>query len=164
MKVLKWLDLHFEEFCLTVLLIILTVLITANVIFRYILGSGITWSEAVCRYCLVYSTFFTIGHWVRRSSGISVDFILQIVPKNVAVIMSWIVRVLQVIFFALLLKASISVLQATYQSGTVDGTMGFNMAYIYFACVIGFTNAFIRSIQVIILNLPPFVKKEQEAS
>ena len=101
MKVLKWLDLHFEEACLTVFLIALTVLVTMNVVLRYIFGTGLTWSEAICRYCLVYSTFLTIAHWVRRNSGICVDFILQIVPKQVAAVLKWIVKVLQIVFFFL---------------------------------------------------------------
>lgn len=160
MKALKWVDLHIEEAFLTILLIVLTTLITANVVLRYVFGSGLAWSEAVCRYCLVYSTFFTIGHWVRRENGIAVDYIVQIVPKSVAHILKWIVRVLLIVFFAILFKASISVLQATYAAGTVDGTMGFNMAYIYLACVIGFADALIRSVQVFILNLPMFKKEE----
>ena len=153
MKVLKWLDLHFEELFLTIILIILTCLITMNVILRYVLGTGIAWSEAICRYCLVYSTFFTIGHWIRRENGISVDFVVQIVPQAVRTAFAWIVRVLQVAFFALLFKASITVLKSAFASGTVDGTLGFNMAYIYLACVIGFADALFRSIQVIVLNL-----------
>lgn len=153
MRALKWLDLHFEEIFLTILLIVLTVLIMVNVILRYVLGSGLAWSEAICRYCLVYSTFFTIAHWIRRSNGISVDFIVQIVPKQAATILHSIVLVLQFIFFCMLFMASVRVLKATYASGTVDGSLGFNMAYIYFACVIGFLDALVRSIQVIILNV-----------
>lgn len=153
MKALKWIDLHFEELLLTVILIILSCLITINVVLRYVLGTGLAWSDAVCRYCLVYSTFLTIGHWVRRENGIGVDFIVQIVPPAVRHVFAWIVRIFQLLFFALLLRASIRVLGSTYASGTVDGTMGFNMAYIYLACVIGFADALIRSIQVIVLNL-----------
>lgn len=160
MKVVKWLDLHLEEVCLTAFLIVLTVLVTANVVLRYIFGTGLTWSEAICRYCLVYSTFFTIGHWVRRNNGICVDFVMQIAPTQVTAIMKWIVKILQIVFFFLLFKSSVSVLKATYASGTVDGTLGFNMAYIYFACCIGFFDALIRSIQVTILDLPMMKKKE----
>lgn len=161
MKVLKWLDLHLEEVFLTILLIILTVLMMTNVILRYVLGSGLTWSEAICRYCLVYSTFFTIAHWVRRSNGISVDFIVQIIPKSAAAVLHWIVLIIQVVFFAILFQASIRVLHTTYLAGTVDGSLGFSMAYVYFACVIGFADALVRSIQVIILNLRR--PKKQEA-
>ena len=159
MKVLRWLDLHLEEACLTVCLIVLTVLVTTNVVLRYIFGTGLTWSEAICRYCLVYSTFLTIAHWVRRNSGICVDFVIQIVPKQVASALKWIVKAVQIVFFFLLFKASISVLQTTYASGTVDGTLGFNMAYIYFECCIGFCDALIRSIQVFVLGLPMFKKE-----
>ncbi|HAE45374.1 MAG TPA: TRAP transporter small permease [Lachnospiraceae bacterium] len=160
MKALKWVDLHLEELCLTVLLLVLTCLVTVNVVLRYILGSGLTWSEAICRYCLVYSTFFTIAHWVRRGSGIAVDFVVQLVPKSVADIFGWIVRIIMIAFFAILFKSSISVLKSVYASGTTDGTLGFNMAYIYLACVIGFADALIRSIQVFILELPMFRAKE----
>lgn len=153
MKVLKWLDLHFEECFLTVFLIILTCLITMNVILRYLLSGGIAWSEAVCRYCLVYSTFFTIAHWVRRGSGIAVDLLTQVLPKQIANVFNWIVLTLQVIFFGYLFIASISVFRNTYIAGMRDGTLGFNMAWIYLACCIGFLDALIRSVQVFILKL-----------
>ena len=97
---------------------------------------------------------------MRRNNGICVDFVLQVIPKSAAGILRWIVKILQIAFFFVLFKASISVLQATYASGTVDGTMGFNMAYIYLACCIGFADALIRSIQVFILDLPVMKKKE----
>jgi len=161
MKALKWLDLHFEEMFLTILLIVLTSLMTVNVILRYVMGSGITWSEAICRYCLVYSTFFTIAHWVRRGNGICVDFVLQIAPKSIVDILRWLVYVLQIVFFGFLFISSLRVLSKTYATGTVDGTLGFNMAYIYLACCIGFCDATIRSIQVFILNLPMFNKEDK---
>ena len=160
MSILKWLDDHFEEFFLTIFLIVLTCLVTANVVLRYILGSGITWSEAICRYCLVYSTFFSIAHWVRRSSGIAVDALVQILPSAVQNILHWIVRVIIIVFFAILFKSSIGVLKSVGASGTTDGTLGFSMTYIYFACCIGFLDALVRSIQVFIIDLMNLKKKE----
>lgn len=153
MKILKWIDLHIEEVFLTIFLILLTCLIMANVILRYVFGSGLNWAEAVCRYCLVYSCFFSIAHWVRRSSGICVDALVNILPTNVQDILDWIVRLVMVLFFGALLAASVKVMQDVALSGMIDGTMGFSMRYIYFACCIGFFDAFVRSIQVVILKL-----------
>lgn len=153
MKVLKWIDLHIEEAFLTVFLIALTCLIMANVILRYAFGSGLSWAEAVCRYCLVYSCFFSISHWVRRSSGICVDALVNVLPGGIQDILDWIVRFFMILFFGVLLIASVRVMNDVALSGMIDGTMGFSMRYIYFACCVGFFDAFVRSIQVLVLKL-----------
>ena len=124
MKALKWVDLHLEELCLTVLLLVLTCLVTVNVVLRYILGSGLTWSEAICRYCLVYSTFFTIAHWIRRGSGIAVDFVVQLVPKSVANIFNWIVRIKNKNFWLTVIPALLLLVQVVMNVFGVNLDLG----------------------------------------
>lgn len=60
MKFLRWLDKHFEHVILAILLIVLTFFSFANVIMRYVLKGGISWSDEVCKYSLVLSGFFSV--------------------------------------------------------------------------------------------------------
>ncbi len=162
MKALKWIDLHIEEVFLTIFLIALTCLIMANVILRYVFGSGLNWAEAMCRYCLVYSCFFSIAHWIRRCNGISVDALVNVLPEQVREVLSWIVQFFMIVFFGILLIASVRVMKDVSLSGMIDGTMGFSMSYIYFACCIGFFDALIRSIQVFVIRLTGKDRKEDQ--
>ena len=63
MGIIRWLDRHLEEVLLSIFLIILITLTSVNVVLRYIFNSGLTWSDEVCKYCLIFSGFISIGYW-----------------------------------------------------------------------------------------------------
>lgn len=50
MKVIKWLDKHFEEFFLVLILVSIVLVMLYQIIRRYIFNSSLTWSEEFCRY------------------------------------------------------------------------------------------------------------------
>lgn len=161
MKVLKWLDQNLEEVLLAALLVVLTSLITLNVILRYALGSGITWSEEVCRYTLVFSCFISIPHWVRRGSGIAVDLVVQMAPEKVKKILRICTTTLTLLFFAFLFTASVSLFFSVAATGQRSGAITWlEMKWVYTAPIIGFGLAAIRGIQALGLLLIP---KKKEA-
>ncbi len=149
MKMLKWLDKHVEEALLSVFLLTLIVLTSANVILRYIFNSGLTWSK----YCLIFSGFTSISYWIRNKSGISVDALVQIMPEKVQKGLRIFAQVIVFLFFAWMFKGSISVLQSVAKSGQVSGTLQISMVYIYMAPVLGFGLAVIRVVQVLALDV-----------
>lgn len=52
MKIIKWLDLHFEEFFMVVFLVLITVVSLMQVIVRNIeVIPSLTWAEEFCRFC-----------------------------------------------------------------------------------------------------------------
>lgn len=152
MKVLKWLDLHLEEACLAALLVILTVLTSVNVVLRYVFNSGIVWSDEVCRYCLIFSGFISIGYWIRHKCGICVDALVQSMPKTVQKVLSLIVFVFVFVFFSIMFRSSLRVLEGIRLSGQVSSTLQIPMTYVYSAPILGFGLAVLRIVQVACLN------------
>ena len=152
MKVLRWLDKHFEEALLSVFLLTLIVLTSANVILRYIFNSGLTWSDEISKYCLIFSGFTSISYWIRNKSGICVDALVQILPEKVQKILRILTQVIVFLFFAWMFKGSIRVLQSVAKSGQVSGTLQISMVYIYMAPVLGFGLALIRVIQMLAID------------
>ncbi len=153
MKMLKWLGKHVEEALLSVFLLTLIVLTSANVILRYIFNSGLTWSDEISKYCLIFSGFTSISYWIRNKSGISVDALVQIMPEKVQKGLRIFAQVIVFLFFAWMFKGSISVLQSVAKSGQVSGTLQISMVYIYMAPVLGFGLAVIRVVQVLALDV-----------
>jgi TRAP-type C4-dicarboxylate transport system permease small subunit len=158
MKVLKWLDLHLEEVILTLCLCVLTTLTSTNVVLRYIFNTSLIWSDEICKDCLIYSCFFSIGWWIRRKNGICVDALVQIFHVKVKFFLSCIVQLIIVGFLILAFKASVTVLRGIAASGQVSGTLQISMVYVYITPVAGFGLALFRSVQVLILGL----KKDRE--
>lgn len=153
MNVLKWLDRHLEEALLSIFLLTLILLTSANVILRYIFNSGLTWSDEICKYCLIFSGFISISYWIRNKSGICVDALVQILPKGVQKILGILTQLIVLLFFIWMFRGSINVLRSIAKSGQVSGTLQISMVYIYMAPVIGFGLAVFRVVQVMVLDL-----------
>lgn len=152
MNVIKWLDRHLEEALLSVFLIVLIVLTSANVILRYVFNSGLTWSDEICKYCLIFSGFTSISYWVRNKSGICVDALLQILPAPARKVLGIITQVIVLLFFVWMFKGSVNVIKSIAKSKQVSATLQISMVYIYLAPVIGFGLAAIRVIQVMVID------------
>lgn len=152
MNVIKWLDRHLEEALLSVFLIVLIVLTSANVILRYVFNSGLTWSDEICKYCLIFSGFTSISYWVRNKSGICVDALLQILPAPARKVLGIITQVIVLLFFVWMFKCSVNVIKSIAKSKQVSATLQISMVYIYLAPVIGFGLAAIRVIQVMVID------------
>lgn len=153
MKVLKWLDAHVEEAVLSTCLLILIVLTSANVVLRYVFNSGLTWSDEICKYCLIFSGFISISYWIRHKSGICVDALLQLVNEPVKKGIYILVQILVLIFFLLMFQGAVRCWFAIKKSGQVSGTLQIPMTYVYIAPVIGFGMALLREVQVVIQDL-----------
>ncbi len=153
MKVLKWIDKHMEEAFLSVFLLTLIVLTSANVILRYVFNSGLTWSDEICKYCLIFSGFISIGYWVRNKNGICVDALVQVLPEGIRKGLNIITQILVLCFFIWMFRSSVNVIKSVAKSGQVSGTLQISMVYIYMAPVFGFGLAVLRMVQVIVLDL-----------
>ncbi|MDR3258784.1 MAG: TRAP transporter small permease [Fusobacteriaceae bacterium] len=152
MVFLKWLDEHFEETALSIFLIVLVILTSINVILRYVFNSGLTWNDEICKYCLIFSGFISIGYWIRHKNGICVDTLVQILPSKYRKILLFMTQLVVLIFFCILFFYSVNVLKSVAKSKQISGTLQISMVYVYMAPVIGFALAVIRIFQVLILG------------
>ena len=59
MSVLKWIDEHFEESILVILLAMISIIMMAQIVARTI-SSSITWAEEFARYCYIWTVFFPL--------------------------------------------------------------------------------------------------------
>jgi TRAP-type C4-dicarboxylate transport system permease small subunit len=147
MKILKWLDEHVEEAILTVALLILVTLTSVNVILRYVFNSGLVWSDEICKYCLIYSGFFSIGYWVKHGTGIKVDALVQILPKSVQKVLYVVTQGIMLVFFCIATKAAFSQMMKIKATNQVSGTLQISMVWVYIAPTLGFAWAVFRILQ-----------------
>ena len=70
MKIIKWLDLHFEEFFMVVFLVLITVVSLMQVIVRNIeVIPSLTWAEEFCRFCWIGSVFLSMAVGLAAGMG-----------------------------------------------------------------------------------------------
>lgn len=162
-KVIKFLDLHFEEYLMAGLMITLTLVMLFQIVMRYIFNSSMSWPEELCRYCFVYITFLTMGYCIQRNSMLRLDIIKEILPRRAWGILQAFVKSVSLLFFFCMMIASFDLLESVQKTSRVTPALGIPYVFIYLSTVIGFALGLLRSVQSIIGSVSLFLAKRKEA-
>ncbi|XID91879.1 TRAP transporter small permease [Paenibacillaceae bacterium WGS1546] len=73
---MKWID-RMEEALIALFLILAACLTTLNVVLR-VMGEGITWSEELVRYLIIWMTFLGVSVCIREGAHVGIDLLPQI--------------------------------------------------------------------------------------
>lgn len=157
MKVLKWLDAHFEETILCILLVIITCVSLLQVVIRKVpFIPALTWAEEFCRFCWIWSVFLSLPYTLRMGNMLRVTALLDILPEVVRKTLNLIVYALTTVCMALLGFYSIFVVQGIYVSGETSPAMLWPMWIVYSMMLVGFFLAVVRGIQQIVIHAKNF--------
>ena len=66
MKVIKWLDEHFEETFLVFFLVLISCITMLQIIARTFFAA-LSWPEEFCRYCWIWSVFISLPYTMRST-------------------------------------------------------------------------------------------------
>ena len=161
MKALKWLDDHFEEALMTAILAIMVVVLTAQVIFRKVLGNSLQWSEELCRYLFIWSGFLSLSYTIHNHSTMKTELFMDLFPKGVQKWVRLVTELGMLVLVALLVKVSIDVVPTITQRGTA---IPISRKWIFAAPVAGFALSAVRLAQELWKELrgrPETEKKEE---
>src|SRR4030043_1911017 len=125
-KPTKWL-----EFAAAILLICITLVVTMQIVCRYILQELPPWSEELSRYLFIWANFVGAGVALARSSHVSIYSLLARLPDSVRRKLESVVVIL-VTTFALFLVYQ-GVVTAVAMKGSYSITMRFSMAWVFAA-------------------------------
>lgn len=160
MKVLRWLDDHFEETLMGILLVALTCVSFAQVIIRKLpFIPALTWAEEFCRYCWIWSVFLSLPYTLKKCNMLRVTVLLDAMPQTMRKIFNLFVDVVNVAVMAFLFWYSIPVLSSRIESLETSTAMGLPMWIMYAAMVIGFGLGVIRGIEALIDHIVHFKVK-----
>ena len=101
MKILKWLDKHFEEAISVFLMAGMTILVTMQVILREV-GASLAWTEELTRYMFVWLIYISSSYAIRMRGHIKVELISLIVKEKGKLILDLISNVAFLIFAILI--------------------------------------------------------------
>mgnify|MGYP000963276912 FL=1 len=79
-----------EGYIAAALLVFLTILLSLQVFARFVLGTGVSWSEELSRYIYVWSIYFGCVLATKEDKHIRVTAQLDLLPKKVK---NWIVSI-----------------------------------------------------------------------
>ncbi len=125
-KPTKWLEL-----AAAILLICITLVVTLQIVCRYILQELPPWSEELSRYLFIWANFVGAGVALARSSHVSIDSLVARLPDSVRRKLETVVVIL-VTTFALFMVYQ-GVVTAVAMKGSYSITMHFSMAWVFAA-------------------------------
>ena len=117
---------------------------------RYALNDSAAWTEEIARYLLICMVFVGVAAAVRTSRHIHVDFVYRLIPRGAGRVLSSLVDVVRILFFAYAAALTWQMMEkmANYRMTIIDLPMNL----VYGICMFGFACAAARSVQVAVRN------------
>lgn len=157
---IKWLDEHFEETLLVILLILISCVELMQVIVRNIPSiPALTWAEEFCRFCWIWSVFISLPYTIRKGSMLRVSVVLDLFPSIVRNVINIAVDVITLFAMVLLGYNAISVVSKIVSSGEKSPAMLWPMWIVYSIMLFGFFAGALRAIQQAIIKSKNLHKK-----
>ena len=97
-KVLKVYDILLKT-VLVAIIVSFIVIIFMQVVSRYVFNNSLTWSEELARVLFTQMVFLAAPLVVREKKGISVDIIVQFIPKSAKRKLYVVINCLSLVFF-----------------------------------------------------------------
>ncbi|GAB1428168.1 hypothetical protein MASR2M17_15960 [Aminivibrio sp.] len=107
LKILKWLDEHFEEYILSGLLVVIAAVMMLQVIMRYVFNASLSWAEEASRYAFVWSALMSIGYTIKENSILKVDTLVEALPGSLKNLMITLINFAVALFFGYLFISSV---------------------------------------------------------
>lgn len=149
-KLIKWLDVNFEAALMVVFFTMMIILITIQVVLRFVFKTGFSWGEEVARILFLWMSFSSFGYLTRNSRHVRVGFLVGKIKDDVQKKILFICDLLFLIFSVAGLKAVISLCidAAKYHDKLISIPWNYNVLYL--AGVLGFFMMVMRNIQILI--------------
>lgn len=98
-------------------LVILIVLTSSGVVFRYVLGKPFTWLEEVQLFCLVWIVFAAGGAAFRTGNHVAIEMVVEMFPKKIQKFIGLLVDIVVLLVIGYLFKQSIGFVSVFVKSG-----------------------------------------------
>lgn len=113
---------------------------------RYVLNDSYAWTEEIATYCLVVIVFLGSAMCVRLSRHIQVDFLFRYLNAGVARVLSTVIDIVRVAFFAYAIKLVWRFIGIVADEPMT--TIQYPKGIFYYVVFAGFVLMFLRSLQV----------------
>ena len=160
MSAIKWLDEHFEEAIMVVLLALISCVMMAQIIARNFFNS-MTWPEEFSRYCYIWTVFLSLGYTIKKGNMLKVGLVMDLLPQKlrraIEIVANLIILSICVVFF----RYSITYAGIIKTIGQISPAMHIPMWIMYLSTVLGFGMALIRTAQEVVSNIKNFNVKAE---
>ncbi|MCD8198170.1 MAG: TRAP transporter small permease [Lachnospiraceae bacterium] len=118
MAIFKWVVIVFA--------IVMTCMTFFNVVLRYVVGTTIAWSEELCRFLFIWTTFLGVVVANDKEEHMHLDFIVNLFPYKVRKVILGVVYLAVVVFLAILARGALryTIIQLDWTSSALHVPYG----------------------------------------
>jgi TRAP-type C4-dicarboxylate transport system permease small subunit len=149
MKILIDLEKNFEKYLITSALLVMSLVLIAQVVMRYVFRSPFVWSEELARYLLIWLSMMGTSLAVRESRHISVDFLPVFLGPRTYALFATIAHIGNLIFCVLMIWYAVPIIIRLAGIGQLSPSLGIPMWLIYAAVPVGLTCMGLRTVQAL---------------
>ena len=161
MKVLKWLDDHFEEIFLVIFLVLISCVSLIQVIWKKVpVLKALPWTNEFCCFMWIWTVFLSLPYTIRKGSMLRVSVLLDAMPQIVRKTINVLVDLITMACMGLMTVHSTSVISSIIESGETSAAMQWPMWIVYIMMFVGFLLATLRAFQMLIIHIMHFGEKE----
>lgn len=152
-NILHWLDEYLEISICVVLMSIMTLVIFAQVVFRYALNNSLSWSEELARFIFIWLIYLGVSYGCKQMKHLKIDAALYLFPKKIRPIIMIIGDILFLVFAVYQCITGYKLMMVQIQFHKVSSALHCPMWVVNAAAVVGMGLAAFREIQVIIYRI-----------
>ena len=161
MKVLKWLDEHFEEYILVAFSAVMVTVIALQVFMRHVMGSSLSWSEELARFCFIWLVYIGISYGVKKQRHLKVDVALLLLKNKGKIILNIIANLIFLVFAIFVVIYGYDIAQQLLGWGQTSPALKIPMGLVYMATPVGMALTAIRIIQQLVKQFMALLGKEE---
>lgn len=128
-----------QEIFVGVMMAGMTIMISLQIIFRYIVLKPISWSEEAARYMMVWAIYVGAALAVKRGKHMAVNFFVSKAPPKQRKIIMALSNLIFITFCLFMLKQGFMVIGHLLRLGQVSAAIGLPMYFVYLAPIISFS-------------------------
>lgn len=160
-KTTHWITKILNGFCLLAMLG-LTVIVALQVISR-LLKISLPWTEELARFLLVWLTFLGCTLAIYRKSHLSVNFVVDMMPKKLQKACNIFTRIVMIVFFTILLVygVKLSAISMKNLSTSLGWPMGIVYAVLPFSALLADYYVILDMLGLAGFDVPDYEKEEK---
>lgn len=144
---MKFILHNFEDIIAAIFISITTILVVINIIMRYILNSGLVWSEEVATGCFVWSVFIGAVAVFKRRGHVGVDLIVKRLPSALRKSVMTLMDIILVVLNGYMAYLAVLYIKTSYTKMTP--VLGVSSAYISSSVLIAFVLMTVYSVKFV---------------
>jgi len=132
---------YLERAAVVLMFFVMVVLFASNVITREIAPQWaihLSWTEEASRLAMIWGVFLVAGITLERGRHIAMTTLLRTFPPLAQSLISRVIDVIGLVFFAYLAYLAGKLSLFVYRTGQVSPSLGISTMYLYLAPTIGF--------------------------